>query len=310
LSEQNWERFDGINFDVEPHLMGGRHCFDVNDVRVSCCTPDTTNCDPRDPPTNPDVAYTRYNSWSTGTESSDDNRLYNLKWIQNLTMSLRACRAILDQYEIDTGHKMTLSLTLGPDYHFYVDRLVERMNDTDAATDNFCEDNSDPVCCDPDGDGYPDPGVTCAASPESTPIDYITIMNYLDNADNQNSNVNNPALRTLFMGEEDLLPNDSTKNIFVGGVLPNLANWTNIPVVFGAETQPFVADKMTFVEEGYAIMHQEFDKVFNLQRNQDLGVAVHHYLPHSYTCMCSNGPPILMLPSNYLLGIFTKCLPP
>jgi hypothetical protein len=201
------ERFDGINFDIEPHKLTG---------------------------------------WRSGDEQGgDDSNLYNLDWIKQWMRILRSCRQTLDSYASETGHQMTLSTAVGDNYHHFVDRLVDRLNAPD------------------------------------TPIDYLTVMNYLDGGINTDG-------KNFFEHGYNV---GGSK--FAAGVEPNLLDWTNVPLLFGMETIPvsdideqdFVNEAdVTFRDDGLTDLHDMIDSVFtDYTGTNTLGVAIHHYYKCGYS---------------------------
>lgn len=99
----------------------------------------------------------------------------------------------------------------------------------------------------------------------NSPIDYISIMNYYDNTPNQNGQP------SFFYGRDDGYN-------MVGGVVQNLALWTTIPVLFGAETGPtsIAADWMSFYQEGHLALYSVVDTLTaNYSSTNSMGVAIH-----------------------------------
>lgn len=106
------ERFDGIHLDIEPHTV-------------------------REGP------YA--GQWW-------ENRLpggYNAEWTERWKGILNSCRATIDEYTAETGHRIVLASDLGTDYAYYNKPIYEFLNR-------------------PDG-----------------PLDYLGIMNYFDNRPNR-----------------------------------------------------------------------------------------------------------------------------
>lgn len=94
---------------------------------------------------------------------------------------------------------------------------------------------------------------------ESTPLDYITFMNYFDSE------------ATFLYGY-----GGANKT---GGVGPNLKQGGSIPMVFGAETISFEGTTISFYEEGFAAMEKVFDRAEEVfgSDSEFAGTAVHHY---------------------------------
>ncbi|MFB6226548.1 MAG: hypothetical protein ABEJ02_04305 [Candidatus Paceibacteria bacterium] len=93
---------------------------------------------------------------------------------------------------------------------------------------------------------------------KESPVDYITVLNYFDTTNK-------------------FLNGYSSANF--GGVKHNLRLIHHLPVMFGAETQKDVLDKISFGQEGVGDMERAFDATYARYKNhtQFAGLAVHYY---------------------------------
>jgi hypothetical protein len=108
------------------------------------------------------------------------------------------------------------------------------------------------------------------------PLDYITIMNYFDDRANKDGDP------SYFYGKAE----DGGEPI--GGVIENMAEWDQLPVMFAVETGPesIAVDWQSFHQEGYEAMYDTIDTLLDDYSNSMmLGVGIHHYGPNSYKGM-------------------------
>ncbi|MFW5967860.1 MAG: hypothetical protein ACOCV2_10095, partial [Persicimonas sp.] len=110
---------------------------------------------------------------------------------------------------------------------------------------------------------------------EDGALDYVSIMNYYDNRPNAEGDP------SYFYGDDD-------GDRVVGGVVENLEAWDELPVMFAVETGPesIAPDWMSFHQEGYEVMYDTLDDLYEEYGDSDtLGAAIHHYGPDSFRSM-------------------------
>jgi hypothetical protein len=108
------------------------------------------------------------------------------------------------------------------------------------------------------------------------PLDYMTIMNYFDNRPNKDGDP------SYFYGDGE------DGNEPIGGVIENLAEWSQLPLMFAVETGPesIAADWQSFNQEGYGAMYRTIDQLLkDYNSSKMIGVGIHHYGPKSFKGM-------------------------
>jgi hypothetical protein len=99
-------RFDGIHFDIEPHITG-----------------------PDDDSTTTEGTYA-HDWWENPPTDANGNPTgdYNEEWMNRWKTLLGYCRTEIDTYQADTGHAMTLSSDFGTDYAYHNKQLLNYIN--------------------------------------------------------------------------------------------------------------------------------------------------------------------------------------